>query len=181
VDASGKTRNGVARVNFVSDARSGLATVAAISGGPAPTPAPTATPTAGKSASTPGIAAAGDSAAAGEGSASVVIAIGSALPAGILVSANPQRITSPRHSAITATVVDDFGNPVQNVPVVFSLSGILIEETLASGGGLLFTDSSGQVRDTLSTRALVGGLQKTVTVTATTANGVDGTVSVFVN
>jgi hypothetical protein len=45
VDEVGKTRNGVARVNFVSDARSGTATVTAISGGPAPAPTATPTPT----------------------------------------------------------------------------------------------------------------------------------------
>jgi Bacterial Ig-like domain (group 1) len=186
VDSSGKSVNGVVRVNFVSDARSGRATVTAISGGPAP--APTASPAATRSsvtASAVGVTAAtaavGASAAAGENSATVEISIGSALPARVLVGADPQRITGSRRSTITATVFDEFGNPVQNVPVVFSLSGSLIEETLSSGGGQQFTDSSGQVRDTLSTRAPIGGVQKTVTVTATTANGVDGTVSVFVN
>lgn len=167
VDSPGKTVDGIARVNFVSDSRSGQATVTAISGGPAP--APSASPGTGTGTAT------------GDGSASVTITIGSALPARVLVGADPQRITGSRRSTITATVFDEFGNPVQNVPVVFSLSGSLIEETLSSGGVQQFTDSSGQVRDTLSTRAPIGGVQKTVTVTATTANGVDGTVSVFVN
>ena len=178
VDASGKTVNGVARVNFVSDARSGIATVTAISGGPGDTTTPTTTlPAKG---GIPGIAAAGDTAGA-ENSAVVDITIGSALPTRVLVTANPQRITTPRQAAITATVFDQFGNPVQNVPVVFSLSGALIEETLESGGGQLFTDSSGQVHDTLRTRAPVGGLQKTVTVTATTANGIEASVTVFID
>jgi len=185
VDASGKTVNGVARVNFVSDARSGKARVTAISGGPAPAPSATPTPTTQKTG-TPGIAAAGDGAAAGdaagaENSAFVDISIGSALPTRVLVTASPQRITTPRQAAITATVYDKSGNPVQNVPVVFSLSGALIEETLESGGGQLFTDSSGQVHDTLRTRAPVGGLQKTVTVTATTANGIEASVTVFID
>jgi len=186
VDASGKTTNGVARVNFVSDARSGKATVTAISGGPAP--APTATPAAtqsGVTASAAGVTAAaaavGVSAAAGQNSATVEISIGSTLPARVLVAANPQRITSPRQSTITATVFDQFGNPVQNVPVSFSISGSLIEETLASGGAPLFTDSNGQARDTLVTKAPAGGLQKTVTVAATTANGIEGSVTVFID
>jgi hypothetical protein len=169
VDSSGKTVNGVARVNFVADSRSGQATITAMSGGPAP--APSASPSPGTGTGT----------ATGDGSASVTITIGSALPTRVLVGANPQRITSPRQASITATVLDQFGNPVQNVPVVFSLSGTLIEETLESGSGPQFTDSSGQVRDTLNTRAPVGGVQKTVTVTATTANGIDGSVTVFVN
>ncbi len=163
IDASGKTVNGVARVNFVADTRSGQATITAISGGPAPAASP------------------GTGAATGTGSASVTITIGSALPTRVLVASNPQRITSPRQATITATVLDQFGNPVQNVPVAFSLSGSLIEETLASGGAPQFTDSSGQARDTLNTRAPVGGVQKTVEVTATTANGIDGAVTVFID
>ena len=163
VDASGKTVNGVARVNFVADARSGQATVTAISGGPAPAASPAT------------------GAGTGTGSASVKISIGSALPTRVLVAANPQRITSPRQATITATVLDQFGNPVQNVPVAFSLSGSLIEETLASGGAPLFTDSNGQARDTLVTKAPAGGVQKTVTVAATTANGIEGSVTVFVD
>ena len=51
---------------------------------------------------------------------------------------------------------------MQNVPVAFSISGGLIEETLASGGAPLFTDSSGQALDTLYTRAPIGGVQKSV-------------------
>jgi hypothetical protein len=184
VDASGKTSNGVARVNFVSDARSGKATVTAISGGPAPAPTAPATRS-GVTASAAGVTAAaaavGVSAAAGQNSATVEISIGSALPTRVLVAANPQRITSPRQATITATVLDQFGNPVQNVPVAFSLSGSLIEETLASGGAPLFTDSNGQARDTLVTKAPAGGVQKTVTVAATTANGIEGSVTVFID
>lgn len=186
VDSSGKTVNGVARVNFVADARSGNATVTAISGGPAPasTPTPAATQggvTASAAGVTAAAAAVGLSAAAGQNSATVQISIGSTLPTRVQVAANPQRITSPRQSTITATVFDQFGNPVQNVPVAFSLSGSLIEETLASGGAPQFTDSNGQARDTLVTKAPVGGVQKTVTVAATTANGIEGSVTVFVD
>ena len=184
VDASGKTSNGVARVNFVSDARSGKATVTAISGGPAPAPTAAAARS-GVTASAAGVTAAaaavGVSAAAGQNSATVEISIGSALPTRVLVAANPQRITSPRQATITATVLDQFGNPVQNVPVAFSLSGSLIEETLTSGGAPLFTDSNGQARDTLVTKAPAGGVQKTVTVAATTANGIEGSVTVFID
>ena len=183
VDASGKTTNGVARVNFVSDTRSGLALVTAISGGPAQAP-PAAETRSGVTASAVGVgvaAAAGGGTVAAENSASVEIRIGNALPARVLVGADPQRVTGSRQASITATVFDGDGNPVQNVPVVFSLSGSLIEETLESGGSPRFTDSNGQAFDTLRTRAPVGGVQKTVTVTATTATGITGTVAVFVN
>jgi hypothetical protein len=164
IDSPGLTVRGAARVNFVSDSRSGQANVTAISGGPAPSGGDD-----------------GGSTGGGTGSAKITIAIGSTLPAGVLVSANPQRITSPRYTDITASVFDGNGNPVQNVPVVFSLSGSLIEETLDSGGATRYTNSSGQVQDTMRTRAPAGGVQKTVTVTATTANGIEGTVTVFVD
>lgn len=171
VTESAKTVNGVARVYFVADSRSGTATVTAISGGAVPAPAPS------NGNGTTGSA----TATGGDGSDTVQIVVGSALPARVLVSASPQRITSPRLSTITATVYDEVGNPVQNVPVVLSVGGLLIEETLDSGGRPLFTDSSGQVFDVLRTRAPIGSLQKEVAVTATTANGIDGSVTVFVD
>ena len=122
IDPSGKTVNGVARVNFVADSRSGEAHVTAISGGPAPAASP------------------GTGAGTGTGSASVTDHRSAArCPTRVLVAANPQRITSPRQATIIATVFDQFGNPIQNVPVVFSLSGTLIEETLDSGGSPRFT------------------------------------------
>jgi hypothetical protein len=169
IEASVKTVNGVARTYFISDSRSGRATVTAISGGPAPAPSASASPGTGTGGTT------------GDGSATATITIGSALPTRVLVTASPQRITTPRHASISANVFDEFGNPVQNVPVVFSVDGSLVEETLDSGGTPQFTDSSGRAFDTLRTRAPVGGVQKSVTVTATTANGITGTVTVFVD
>jgi hypothetical protein len=152
IDPVGKTVRGVARVNFVSDSRSGRATVTAISGQ-----------------------------APGGTNPTVEIAIGSALPSLVNVAADPQRITLPRNARIVATVFDEFGNPVQNVPVSFSIDGSLVEETLDSGGSLLYTNSNGQVSDTLRTQAPIGLGQKTLTVTATTANGITGSVTVFVD
>ncbi|HSD67851.1 MAG TPA: hypothetical protein VLF95_14180 [Vicinamibacteria bacterium] len=193
VDARGKTVNGVARVNFVSDARSGTATVTAISGGPAP--APSASPTAGTGigvtasattvAPTPPAAAAGDI-ATDENAASVEIDIGSALPALVLVSATPAALVTSRQATIVANVFDDVGNPVQNVPVVFQITGVSpatapLQESLASAGAPQYTDSNGQAFDTLVTRATAGTTQKTVEVTATPAQGEGGTVKVAVN
>ena len=188
IDAEGKTSNGVARVNFVADSRSGTATVTAWSGGSAPAPAPSASPAAAApfSASAHVAASAAGNVAtsatgSGTGTASITIDIGSALPARVLVTADPQRITSPRQSAITANVFDDKGNPVQNVPVIFSLEATTtLQETLDSGGAPQFTDSNGQAKDTLRTKAPVG-VPKTVKVTATTANGKDGFVTVTVD
>jgi general secretion pathway protein D len=197
VDASGKTVNGVARVNFVSDARSGIATVIAISGGPAPS-APTTTTTtvaagfsrpgasgvgvgpgaAGIGAGGPAIAAATGIAAA-QNSGSVTIAVGSALPQRVAVTADPPAMINQRSSRITATVFDGFGNPVQNVPVSFSID-LSVNEFLDSGGAFMYTNSNGQVFDTLRTRAAVGDTGEAVEVKATTATGVAGMVSVFI-
>jgi hypothetical protein len=180
VDASGKTRNGVARVNFVSDARSGTATVTAVSGGPAAPTTPTTTVSAAK-VGTPSIAAASDSAAATAGSPTVTITIGSALPKQVLVTANPPVLSSSRQAAIVANVFDVAGNPVQNVPIIFSVSATPLQESLASGGSPQYTDSNGQAFDTLTTRAPNGTTQKTVTVKATPAQGTAGEIGVAVN
>jgi len=145
VDQVGKTVNGLAHVNFVSDSRSGTATVTAFSG------------------------------QAGGAPPSVDITVGSALPERVVVTADPAHISAGRPSFLRATVFDERGNPVQNVPVAFSVTGAT--ERLDSGGAFLFTNSNGQVTDTLRSSAAIGGTG-TVTVTATTANGVTGTVTV---
>jgi hypothetical protein len=55
-----------------------------------------------------------------------------------------------------------------------------LEETLDSGGTPQFTDTNGQAFDTLRTRAPFD-VAKTVTVTATTANGKTKDVVVSIN
>jgi len=192
VDASGKTVNGVARVNFVSDSRSGKATVVGVSGGPAPAPSasPTATPAAGtgvtaSDARTP-VGALDVSAAGGENFATVDISIGSALPARVQVTASPEVLANARSATIVANVFDQFGNPVQNVPVIFSITATApatapLQEILESGGAPRYTDANGQAFDTLRTKAPTGTTQKAVTVTATTANGQTADVTVTVN
>jgi hypothetical protein len=167
IDERARTVNGLARVYFVADARSGHASVTAYSGGPAPAPSPS--PPAGP--------------LSGDGSVTIKIDVGGALPALLILGANPQRITNPRRSTITATVFDAFGNPVQNVPVIFTVSATLLEETLDSGGTQVYTDSNGQAFDTLRTRRLPTDSPKPVTVTATVpVTGVTaGTVTVTVN
>jgi hypothetical protein len=166
-----KTRNGVASVNFVADSRSGIATISAISGGPAPAPSASAS------------AGTGGGTSSGTGSASVDISIGGALPKRIVVAASPARITIPRRGTIVATVYDQYGNPVQNVPVNFTIksASTVLEETLESGGAPRFTDSNGQAFDTLSSRAAVGSPQKTVVVTAAAPPDLAADVSVKID
>jgi hypothetical protein len=156
----------VARVNFVADSRSGTANVIAVSGGPAQG----------------GGGEEGDSSGSGTGSASVTIVVGSARPVTVTVTANPAGMRSNGSSHITANVFDTDGNPVSNVPVIFTLTAEsgAVKETLDSGGAQQFTNSNGQAFDTLRSRRALGE-GATVTVTATTANDVSGSVDVTIN
>lgn len=157
IDEQGKTNDGVARVNLVSDSRSGTAKVQAFSGG----------------ASTGGGTGASPVPGGGSGaSASVEVIIGSALPARIVVTAFPSRIVSPRAATIRAFVVDTNGNPVFNVPVIFSVEqagGASPTEYMSSRGAPVFTDNSGVAEDTLQTSYPVDATPKTVTVRAVVA------------
>ena len=166
IEASRQTKDGIARVNFVADSRSGTANVIAVSGGPAQ-----------------GGGDEGDSSGSGTGSASVNIAIGSARPESVLVTADPPSIRASGSSHLTANVFDTNGNPVANVPVIFSLSvdsGDL-REFLDSGGSQLFTNSNGQVFDTLRSRRGLSGTTAAVKVEATTANSKSASTTVTVN
>jgi hypothetical protein len=151
VDAQGTTNDGVARVNLQSDTNSGTADVTAISGA---------------------------------NSATTTVTIGSALPALVVLSADPPRIetdTPQRRSRITANVLDATGNAIARVPVFFSIEGTPATETLESGGQPRFSDSNGQAFDFLQTSYPKNVVPKAVTVTATTANGISGSVTVTIN
>jgi hypothetical protein len=184
IDEQGLTRDGVARVNFVADARSGTARVTAVSGGPAaPAPSTSPSPASGGSVTASAhVAGSGagdiakDEVGNGTGSASITIDIGSKLPATVLVVASPPSITSPGQSSIVATVYDPVGNPVQNVPVIFSVTSAT-GVTLDSGGSPRFTDSNGQAFDTLRTRGTTTAASVQVTATPPVGAGANVTVS----
>jgi hypothetical protein len=176
IEAEAKTKNGLAHATFVSDSRSGRATITAFSGGPAttpssaPSPSPTPTPAALGKAGVSAAASSGPVVLAGVNTATAFIDIGSALPATVTVTADPPRITEPRNSLITANVFDEHGNPVANVPVIFTVtvqSGRLLQESLDSGGQPRYTDTNGQARDTLRTSQNRADAQKQVNVVAT--------------
>jgi hypothetical protein len=175
IDEQGKTNDGVARVNLVSDSRSGTANVTCSSGAPADTgPAPSPSPTTGP-APTPG----------GSGSGSVQVIIGSVLPARMFLTADPIRIepSDPRESTIIATVFDASGNAAVNVPVIFqitSVTGGTVNERFEIDGAV-HTDNSGRAINVLRTNYSPSSPSKQVTVTATTANGITATVVVIIN
>jgi hypothetical protein len=145
IPPQGETKDGVARVNLLADSRSGKATINAFSGG---------------------VAASG----------TAEVDIGSGIAHHVKVTANPAAIQSNQWSTITANVFDENGNPLAHVPVIFDISSGTestpggVSETLDSGGAQLFTDTNGQVSDTLRSRRPLSdtGL---VTVTATTSAG----------
>ncbi len=194
IDASGKTVGGKAAVTFVSDARSGTATVTAMSGGPtsAPTASPTPTATSGVGLTASGSTAAGPVATTGGGvaaatQATVTITVGAARPDKVVVAADPQMITGRREATIVATVYDGDGNPVQNVPVIFEIDSVTIGgaavpllERLASGSNPRYTDSTGQAFDRLFTSAAASVDARIVTISATTSNNTTGSVDVAI-
>jgi hypothetical protein len=191
IDEQGKTNDGVARVNLISDSRSGTATVSAFSGGAATTPSNGASPGTGGSA--------------GGASGSIQVIIGAAQAANVIVTAAPQRIVEePRTSTIRAVVVDTNGNGISNVPVFFAITqGIApspsptpsaspgVEPTptpnpppgdfLESRGRPVFTDNNGVAMDLLHVTTEPNAPQRTLTITATTSNGKTGSATVVIN
>jgi hypothetical protein len=173
IERQGKTNDGIARVNLVSDSHSGKASVQACSGG---NPATTASGT-GSTATAAG-------AAGMQCSASIEVAIGNTNVSRIVVTANPSRILfAPRQSQIVANVYDGSGNPVANAPVVFSVTKYDEARTpsrwewLESLGNPVFTDNNGRAYDTLLTTYPADEQARWVLVTATAGAGTSGTVS----
>ena len=183
-------KDGIARVNFVSDSRMGVATVTAVSGGAAaaPTPNPTATPTPPQTSLIRRLfEMAVAHAQQGGGSTNtdtVDITVGSTAGTKVVVVVSPARLSSPGNALVTANVFDDSGNPIASVPVIFSLvaaTGGTIYETLDSGGTPRFTDTNGQAFDTVRTRAPIG-MAHSVTIQATIpTSSTPGSVTLVVN
>lgn len=201
VDPQGKTNDGVAQVNLRADGRSGEASVQAVIGGGA-APAPSASPTS-SAAATSGAspAALGANSRVNSGATVLRVAsvadvvnpvkvkIGTQLPERIFLSADPRNIAfdAPRFSTLTATVFDERGNPVANIPVVFRIlprSDPDFTESLESGGRPVFTDTNGQAKDRLWTAVERGGRSQQVDVQALVAGAdliTSETVTVGIN
>jgi hypothetical protein len=174
-----KTNDGVARVNFTSDSRSGKARINAFSGGrssgasPSATTNPAGMAVAASQSTTLAMADALNTGA-------VEIDIGSALPERIDVTADPPRLTDSRTSQIVANVFDARGNPISNVPVIFSVDNPA-NGFMESGGTPIHTDSNGRARDVFRTRFPRDGGVASATITATTPNGKTDSVVVAIN
>jgi hypothetical protein len=129
----------------------------------------------------------GSSVMATQADATVDVTIGSARPKRVIVTADPPRLTTGRSTTLVAYVFSDDAttptgsNPVANVPVIFQIDAATsVPGRLDSAGRAVFTDNDGRATDVLRTNSTVAG---SIVVTATTANGIDGTITVpvFIN
>lgn len=180
VDREVRTRNGFARARFESDARSGTANVRCFSGGGAGGSGTTTTTTvstalppgaasraperlpSGASASgvAGGLVAAGTAvaslAAAPQAEATVSIQVGSIRVRRVHLRANPPRIPVNSNSThVTAAVFDEFGNPVEGVPVFFEVTTGSTEFFELTGP--VFTNNNGEAENILRTRRTTPG------------------------
>jgi hypothetical protein len=148
IDRQGKTRDGIARVNFTSDSRSGVAHISAICGGAGPTVTPSTSPSASP-ATTPGVS--------GNGSASTTVTVGNVrVKAVTLVRADPPRITVSNSTHVFARVIDENGNGIPNVPVQFIVVADPATEFFDITGPV-FTNNSGEAEDVMRTRRQTAG------------------------
>jgi hypothetical protein len=184
IPEQGKTNDGVCRVNFVSDSRSGTATITAVSGGGSlPTPSSTSTTSTTTTTTLAGMLSIGTAAGrlvaqAGDGgaSATVQVTIGNPNANSIFLTADPPRITDSRSTHITANVFDAAGNPIRSVPVFFAIVANPATEFLDNAGPV-FTDNNGQASTVMRTRRSTSG---TATVGAQVPGGPTGTVDVAI-
>src|SRR5262249_10860669 len=143
VEPQGKTHNGIAKVNFTSDGRSGTATVTANSagGGPVGTPSspaasPTPPPTGG----------------GGAAPSSVQITIGNVNVAAVVgLRADPPRITTSNSTHVFARVIDGNGNGIANVPVFWN---VVVDpgSEFFDNTGPVYTNNNGEVDNVLRTK-----------------------------
>ena len=153
IDQTGKTVRGIARVNFVSDSRSGHATVTAISGQ-----------------------------APGGTNPSVEIAIGSALPNRVSRHRRPAADHVAAQRPLGRDGVRRVRQPgAERAGLLHDRAARWSRRRSTAAARCSTRTPTARCRDTLRTQAPIGLGQKTVTVTATTANGITGTVTVFID
>ena len=146
IDPQGKTRDGIARVNFTSDSRSGVAHISAICGGAAPT-----------TTASPGASPAPGGGVSGTGSASTTVTVGSVrVKAVVGIRADPPRITVSNSTHVFARVIDENGNGIPNVPVFFDVVTDKATEFFDVQGPV-FTNQSGEAENVMRTKRDTAG------------------------
>jgi len=149
IDRQAKTKDGLARVNFTSDSRSGTAHISAICGGAAPAVAPSTSPSASPGPITGG--------GGGSGSATVNVTVGNVrVRAVCCIRADPPRITVSNSTHVFARVIDENGNGVANVPVFFDVVTDPGTEFFDVQGPV-FTNQSGEAENVMRTRREFSG------------------------
>jgi hypothetical protein len=101
------------------------------------------------------------------------ITVGNARVAAVRLRAVPTRITISSSTHVIATVIDEFGNPVPNVPVFFEVMENPATEFFENAGAPIFTNNNGEAEDVLRTRRNAVGV---ATVQARVPNGAGGFV-----
>jgi len=150
IDRQGKTRDGIARVNFTSDSRSGVAHISAICGGAAPAVTPSTSP----SASPAPVSGGGG----GSGSASTTVSVGNVrVKAVVGIRANPPRITTSNSTHVFARAIDENGNGIPNAVMFFEVVTDPATERFEVTGPV-FTNQSGEAEDVLRTNRDLAGI-----------------------
>jgi hypothetical protein len=151
IDREAKTKDGLAHAKFISDSRSGVATITAICGGSAPAVAPSTSPSASP-VPTPG-------GGGGDGSASIPVKVGNVRVTAVVgMRADPPRITNSNSTHVFARVIDENGNGIANALVFFD-----IVATVNPGSeffdvqGPVFTNQSGEAENVMRTRRETAG------------------------
>ncbi len=116
------------------------------------------------------IAATSGAAKADTGTGALKITIGAAAGKSVIVTASPSTVKSSGGSSeVTAAVLDESGNKLTGIPVIFSADNGTLSATQVQ------TDGNGEARTTLTTTktakvtATSGSLTKEVTITVATA------------
>jgi len=104
----------------------------------------------------------------------IEITVGNARVAAIRLRAVPSRITISSSTHVIATVVDDNGNPVANVPVFFEVIDDKATEFFENAGAPIHTNNNGEAEDILRTRRNTVGVAE---VQASAPNGAGGFVT----
>jgi len=152
IESQGKTRNGIARVNFTSDSRSGVAHIQAVSGGSASTIATTTPPSTTTSTTIPSTGGSG-----GTGSATISVPVGNARVSAVCcLRADPPRITVSNSTHVFARVIDASGNGIANVPVFFDVVTDPRTEFFDIQGPV-FTNQSGEAENVMRTKRDTAG------------------------
>ncbi len=163
IEPQGKTRNGIAKVNFTSDSRSGTALITATSGGaglPSSGASPSASPTPPTSTGGTGLTQQTTTVTVGNANVTTVCCL----------RADPPRITTSNSTHVFARVTGASGNGIANVPVFFEVDDADKPTEFFDIQGPVFTNNNGEAENVMRTKRTVqGSVQVTASAPGATA------------